>query len=939
MGELKKTVALVSAEAEQSRQASKQASISVTDIFHMVRKRRPDWIVTPHRVRKALQSLQNSKNGGKQGGSVTSPESFDRVFPQDVVEYRPNSKSKLSEIQWRGQVLRVAGYDDGEASEDEQELPSGFCSVFWLGHNLEQWPNALTKESSLRVIDRPWVLGDRVAKIEDPRSLGFVVRVNCRLKIAQAMQSLSREAPMQQVRPVGGFTAEDWVASESSRWIGKIDEAVFRVEVELCGKRTALRGRGRSKAPACVFQVSSEGLAGLEPAGQEDATPSELSPHFPGQRVRAPARLWRQAEWIRGGLGKRSPRRGDNICGVVKAVKCDLLAVRWLAGMFKDSQPPDEWVNPDSVCLLTLPNSEGWGWAIGDHVQSPESPLSARIVESHSLVNVRWADGSVEECVPSTRLCPRPHVSAHDFLPNDFVARSAEGFGDAGQLQDISISPPGQVMQETNPLDGFYAMQIYDHFSHSGAETNDSPMYDAISEAEILPSPDVLGSQEVSASLGVITGVDLQARTAKVQWSSEDEPEEVSVFELTEHPQVDVRLTDAVLIAESQDDAWAGRVCSLKDSGQALVKLLHGGCEWIDVRNLIVVDDDIEGPQTPEAASTSPDSVASEATDDDSIQEERSVEAEGCNAESAVPVAGVEVDMDLHTDATDLKAGRKVQSSGEGGESSVSEILAFDVCDEDVDAAEHFFRQQPSLGTRALMLAVRREMAVLKEGLLEGKEGVPAPIVVRTFASRSDLFRVMVVGPPDTPYEHVPFFFDLALSAEYPREPPLAHFHSHYVGSERLNPNLYADGKVCLSLLGTWSGPAWDPQQSTLLQVLVSLQGLVLVEEPYFNEPGHECDAGTEHGREASALYNENARLLALRAALNAAQRPPRGFEEITAAHFARFGPKLAEQCEEALKEPKASQNSDGFRQVLAKQFFPGFVSGGLQQRAEHAQD
>ncbi|CAJ1455889.1 unnamed protein product [Effrenium voratum] len=102
----------------------------------------------------------------------------------------------------------------------------------------------------------------------------------------------------------------------------------------------------------------------------------------------------------------------------------------------------------------------------------------------------------------------------------------------------------------------------------------------------------------------------------------------------------------------------------------------------------------------------------------------------------------------------------------------------------------------------------------------------------------------------------------------------------HVNSSERLNPNLYRDGKVCLSLLGTWAGPGWDPEKSTLLQVLVSLQGLVLVEDPYFNEPGHQWDANTEHGRNASALYNENVRLLALRAALNTFQQPPKGFEE-----------------------------------------------------------
>ena len=41
-------------------------------------------------------------------------------------------------------------------------------------------------------------------------------------------------------------------------------------------------------------------------------------------------------------------------------------------------------------------------------------------------------------------------------------------------------------------------------------------------------------------------------------------------------------------------------------------------------------------------------------------------------------------------------------------------------------------------------------------------------------------------------------------------------------GSVRFNPNLYQDGKVCLSLLGTWEGAQgeqWNHETSTILQV------------------------------------------------------------------------------------------------------------------------
>ena len=68
----------------------------------------------------------------------------------------------------------------------------------------------------------------------------------------------------------------------------------------------------------------------------------------------------------------------------------------------------------------------------------------------------------------------------------------------------------------------------------------------------------------------------------------------------------------------------------------------------------------------------------------------------------------------------------------------------------------------------------------------------------------------------------------------------------------RFNPNLYADGKVCLSLLGTWHGgdasEKWDPAHSNLSQVILSIQGMILIPDPTFNEPGYEAIRGTEEG-------------------------------------------------------------------------------------------
>lgn len=73
---------------------------------------------------------------------------------------------------------------------------------------------------------------------------------------------------------------------------------------------------------------------------------------------------------------------------------------------------------------------------------------------------------------------------------------------------------------------------------------------------------------------------------------------------------------------------------------------------------------------------------------------------------------------------------------------------------------------------------------------------------------------------------------------DYPTNPPKVKLLTTGGGTVRFNPNLYRNGKVCLSILGTWSGPGWTPVQ-TLASVLLSIQSL-MNEKPYTNEPGFE---------------------------------------------------------------------------------------------------
>ena len=93
----------------------------------------------------------------------------------------------------------------------------------------------------------------------------------------------------------------------------------------------------------------------------------------------------------------------------------------------------------------------------------------------------------------------------------------------------------------------------------------------------------------------------------------------------------------------------------------------------------------------------------------------------------------------------------------------------------------------------------------------------------------------MIVGPEDTPYFGGYYFFEFHFTRDYPYTPPKVVFYTNN-GSVRFNPNLYVNGKVCLSILNTWKGESWSACQtiSSILLVLCT----TLCKNPMLNEPG-----------------------------------------------------------------------------------------------------
>ena len=68
--------------------------------------------------------------------------------------------------------------------------------------------------------------------------------------------------------------------------------------------------------------------------------------------------------------------------------------------------------------------------------------------------------------------------------------------------------------------------------------------------------------------------------------------------------------------------------------------------------------------------------------------------------------------------------------------------------------------------------------------------------------------------------------------------------------------------------------------------MLVSIQGLVLVPKPYYNEAGYEKQTGSAEGEKNAAVYNESAFLLCCRTMLNLLRNPPHGFQPLVRAPY-----------------------------------------------------
>eukprot|EP01135_Chromosphaera_perkinsii_P005429 Nk52_evm4s349 gene=Nk52_evmTU4s349 len=143
--------------------------------------------------------------------------------------------------------------------------------------------------------------------------------------------------------------------------------------------------------------------------------------------------------------------------------------------------------------------------------------------------------------------------------------------------------------------------------------------------------------------------------------------------------------------------------------------------------------------------------------------------------------------------------------------------------------------------------ALKRLMTEYKELTLSAPEGIIAgPISEDNFFE----WEALISGPGGSPYEGGLFSAILKFPHDYPLSPPTMKFTC-----KMYHPNIYADGRVCISILHPpgddphgyeLSSERWSPVQS-VEKILLSVVSMLA-------EPNDESGANID----ASKMYREN---------------------------------------------------------------------------------
>ncbi|KAJ3123604.1 Ubiquitin-conjugating enzyme E2 G2 [Physocladia obscura] len=128
--------------------------------------------------------------------------------------------------------------------------------------------------------------------------------------------------------------------------------------------------------------------------------------------------------------------------------------------------------------------------------------------------------------------------------------------------------------------------------------------------------------------------------------------------------------------------------------------------------------------------------------------------------------------------------------------------------------------------------AIKRLMTEYRELTINAPEGITAGPI-----SEENVFEweALISGPADTPYENGVFVASLRFPNDYPLSPPQMQFVPPL-----FHPNVYADGRVCISILHApgddplgyeLASERWSPVQS-VEKILLSVVSMLAEPNP-----------------------------------------------------------------------------------------------------------
>ncbi|XP_076906508.1 putative ubiquitin-conjugating enzyme E2 24 [Bidens hawaiensis] len=737
---------------------------------------------------------------------------------------------------------------------------------------LSNLEQTIGKIDDFLTFEREYVYGDIVCSSIDPSGqMGKVINVEKVVDLESAHGNKLKDITSKKLKRVCSISIGDYVVM--GHWLGKAERIVDRVSVIFDDGMT---GEFTALDDAMLVPLSS------------DSFHDSQFPYFREQRVKIKVKSC--FNWF---CGNEEYKHNE---GTVCAVNVGFVYVKWLSCGSERTTVPDTFQRSEHLTVLTCFTHSNWN--IGDWCVVPGFQEIFVVSKTKSKVSVLWQDGSESHSLDLGCVSPVNIIDQHDFWPHQFVAE--KGTSDDQENKKWGVVKTVDASEKNVKV----------KWEKDGVEETASA-YELIEHTKFLYCyGDVVFGLEKSCHIGVVIG--FKDGRVEVKWAggftSKVAPNEIIRMDKSEGV-VDTLMLYHDNVDTNQEKSEHDAHLTDPKPKDVLDHVYGNKKECLNV---------------PQIAISFLSDVASRLFGS-SVYTSLSRFSKEDNQEQTM-VSG-ETNMVSNIKENDEDKDFIVSSSSK----NLEKVENFKMVS---DCSMHHFVDRAgkdSIGNqvkRSWLKKVRQEWNILMKDL-------PETIYVRVFEERMDLLRVAIVGAPGTPYHDVLFFFDIFLPPEYPHEPPMVHYIS---GGLRINPNLYESGRVCLSLLNTWTGTGsetWDPKGSSILQVVLSLQALVLNKNPYFNEAGYDQQVGSVEGEKNCCSYNENVFLMNCKTILFALRNPPQHFEALVEEHFRKRCGYLLMACKAYMEgvpvcyafgderiDPKGQiKGSTGFKISLSKLF------------------